>query len=57
MELPVVDRGRLKRVYGDPNVKSKVNGITKACTIIIFLAILLLIKKFKDKKSRQQLSV
>jgi hypothetical protein len=57
MDIPVVDRGRLKRVYGGGEPGVQYNGITKVCIIIIFLIIILLIKKFKDKKSHQQLSV
>ena len=53
---PVVNYGRLKRVYGDttPKKEGGFNFITSACIGIIFFGILFLIKRFKDKQSYSQ---
>jgi|APSaa5957512535_1039671.scaffolds.fasta_scaffold1514606_1 hypothetical protein len=52
MVADVVDYGRINRVYGDdssPEILKKSSPMTKACLMIIFLMVLYLIKRNRDR--------
>ena len=50
--LPVVDYARLGRITQPQETKR--NFMTTLCYFFIFISVLLIAKRYKDKKSRQQ---
>ena len=57
--VPVVDYDRVRRIYvpPDPLPGHEINWATKICFFIMFIGMLILIKRWRDKQSASSLNV